>query len=83
MKKEIYKPIIGYEGLYEISETGKVFSHHSKRTLKRCGDEYGFHVVRLHSGGKAANLKVFELWKTAFPSAIETDFKGAKTIIYR
>ncbi|UXH44429.1 NUMOD4 domain-containing protein [Rossellomorea vietnamensis] len=83
MRKEIYKPIIGYEGLYDISETGKVYSHRSKRTLKRCGDEYGFHIVKLNKGGDASNHNVFELWKVAFPVVNDTEFKGTKKIIYR
>jgi hypothetical protein len=82
MAKELYKPIKGYEGLYDISETGKVYSHRSKRTLKRCGDEYGFHIVRLHKNGKATNLKVYELWKGVFPDSNKTEFKGTQTIIY-
>jgi hypothetical protein len=78
-----YREIKGYEGLYDISETGKVYSHRSKRTLKRCGDEYGFHIVKLYKEGQASNHNVFELWKVAFPGVNETGFKGTKKIIYR
>jgi hypothetical protein len=80
---EEFKPIKGYEKLYDISKTGKVYSHRSKRTLKRCGDEYGFHIVKLYKNGKASNHNVFELWKAAFPGANDTEFKGTKTIIYK
>lgn len=31
--KELWMPIEGYEGLYEISSCGKVYSHHSNRLL--------------------------------------------------
>jgi hypothetical protein len=82
MQKEIFKPIKDYEGLYDISETGKVYSHRSKRTLKRCGDEYGFHIVRLTKDKKAKNHKVFDLWKEAFSEYPVVVFKGAKTVKY-
>jgi hypothetical protein len=81
LDKEGFTPIKGYEGLYDISETGKVYSHRSKRTLKRCGDEYGFHIVKLYKDGQSSNHNVFELWKAAFPG--ETGFKGTRKIIYK
>jgi hypothetical protein len=77
MRKEVFKPINGYEELYDISETGKVYSHQSKRTLKRCGDEYGFHIVKLF------NHNVFELWRAAFPRVNENEFIATRKIIYK
>ncbi|MGM0864509.1 MAG: NUMOD4 domain-containing protein [Bacillota bacterium] len=61
MENELFKPIRGYEGLYDISETGKVYSHKSKRTLKRCGDEYGFYIVKLYKDGNESSHNVFKL----------------------
>jgi NUMOD4 motif len=80
---EEFKPIKGYEGLYDITETGKVFSHRSKRTLKRCGDEYGFHIVKLHKNGKATNHNVFDLWRGIFQYIPGAVFKGTKVIKYK
>ncbi|WGG44203.1 NUMOD4 domain-containing protein [Rossellomorea sp. DA94] len=79
---EEFREINGYKGLYDISESGKVFSHQSKRTLKRCGDEYGFHIVKLYKNGQSSNHNVFELWKAAFPDVDQTGFKGTKKIKY-
>jgi hypothetical protein len=57
-----------------------VYSHRSKRTLKRHGDDYGFHIVKLYKDGQASNYNVFELWKAAYPVINENEFKGLKTI---
>jgi hypothetical protein len=81
--EEEYREIKGYEGLYYISESGKLYSHRSKRTLKRCGDEYGFHIVKLYKDGKASNHNVFKLWKAAFPGVHQTEFIGTMKIKYK
>jgi hypothetical protein len=80
--EEEFREIKGYEGSYEISETGKVYSHRSKRTLKRCGDEYGFHIVKLYKDGQASNHNVFELWKASYPGVNQIEFRGTKIIKY-
>lgn len=36
MLNELHKDIVGYEGLYAISESGKVYSYRSKRYVKLC-----------------------------------------------
>lgn len=71
------RTISGYEGLYEITASGRVISVREQRAMTRCNDEYGFHIVRLSKDGTAANHNVFELWKKAFPELEETNFKGA------
>ncbi|WP_077618360.1 NUMOD4 domain-containing protein [Bacillus sinesaloumensis] len=80
--QEERKPIIGYENLYEITRSGKIFSVKRKRTMKRRGDEYGFHVVKLSKEGKATNHNVFELWQKHFPDISESEYRGAKKVIY-
>lgn len=75
--------ITGYENLYEITHSGRIYSLKHKRTLKRCGDEYGFHIVKLSNNGKATNHNVFELWKQHFPKLDESEFKGARTVKYK
>ncbi len=60
--------IEGYEEKYEITSTGKIYTHKSKRFLERCGDEYGFHIVSLwDDNGKRKNWNVFKLWKQTYP----------------
>ena len=34
MKKEYWKPVVGYEGLYEVSNLGRVKSYYFKGTIK-------------------------------------------------
>lgn len=77
--EERRKPIEGYEGLYDMSESGRVYTYSRKRYLARCEDEYGFHIVKLSKNSVAKNHNVFELWKQAFGKELpESAFKGAK-----
>jgi hypothetical protein len=78
------KTITGYEGLYEITESGRVFSIKSKKFMSRCNDEYGFHIVKLYKNGSAKNHVVFDLWKKEFDLEFSDDkFKGALKIKYK
>ena len=77
------KPISGFEGLYEITESGRVISLRSKRPLARCNDEYGFHIVKLTNGkGEAKNFNLFELWQATYPQKSKLEFKGACNVKY-
>ncbi len=71
------RAISGYEGLYEITASGRIISVRENRPLARCNDEYGFHIARLTKDGTASSHNVFELWKQAFPELEQTTFKGA------
>lgn len=71
------RALSGFEGLYEITESGRIFTVRENRPLARCNDEYGFHIVRLTKDGVASNHNVFELWKQAYPELEQTTFKGA------
>jgi hypothetical protein len=51
--------------------------------MAKCGDEYGFHIVKLYNDGKSKNHNVFELWKEAFPAINEIEFKAARTVNYK
>ncbi|VDG96796.1 NUMOD4 motif [Lysinibacillus sphaericus] len=82
MTEEKRKEIEEYKGLYEITESGRIYSLYRKRFLARCNDEYGFHIVKLSKNGKPKNHIVFDLWEIAFPHLPKSDFKGAKERIY-
>ena len=75
--KEVSRTITGYEGLYEITQSGRIISVRENRPLARCNDEYGFHIVRLTKEGTATSHNVFELWQQAFPKLEQNAFKGA------
>ncbi|MEK5360749.1 NUMOD4 domain-containing protein [Peribacillus castrilensis] len=81
---ESRKPIPLYEGLYDMTVSGRVYSHYRKRFLARCNDEYGFHVVSLYKNGQSKDFNLFVLWKETFENKLsEYDFKGAREVIYK
>jgi len=77
------KDITGYEGLYKITKSGRIYSVRRKRFLARCNDEYGFHIVKLTKNGESKNKNVFQLWKKEFAGIPESDYKGALKAIYK
>lgn len=70
---EIFKPIKGYEGLYEVSNLGRVKSlpkfHHTRfsgytekeKILKCRTDSYGYQMVALCKDGEQKNYLVHRL----------------------
>lgn len=75
MIEEIWRPVVGYEGLYEVSNTGRVRSldrydsnnHFLKgRILKLCADKDGYLNVGLSLGNKVKKYKVHRLVAEAF-----------------
>ena len=50
--EEIWKPVPGYEGRYEVSNMGRVLSKHTNRFLKPNIMVHGYVCVHLYSGGK-------------------------------
>ncbi|MEA0553522.1 3-ketosteroid-delta-1-dehydrogenase [Lysinibacillus irui] len=76
-ENEESRAIAGYEGLYEMTTSGRIITVRENRALARCNDEYGFHIARLTKDGKATSHNVFELWKQTFPELEQTHFKGA------
>jgi len=76
---EEWRPVVGYEGLYEVSNLGQVRSvdrmvKHSKahkrfckgKLLKACLGVRGYFVVVLNKQGKATMFPVHRLVATAF-----------------
>ena len=70
---EVWKPIKGYEGFYEISNFGRVKSHY--RNHRRCDDPDGIRkifdvhgtvCVVLHSKGRQFDVSVAHLVMQAF-----------------
>ena len=67
MKKEYWKPVVGYEGLYEVSNWGRIKSIRfgKERILKqhiRCG----YYIVSLWKNGKGKTYSVHRLVAEAF-----------------
>ena len=71
MKNEIWKDIDGYEGLYQVSNLGRVKSLNYRRTgkeriLKALKDRYGYLHVKLCKDGKAKEYTIHRLVAEAF-----------------
>lgn len=70
MKKEYWRPVLGYEGLYEVSNWGRIKSIPRKgtyaRILKPVPNKYGYLQVNLCKNGKLKTFKVHRLVVEAF-----------------
>jgi hypothetical protein len=71
MEKEIWRPIKGYEGLYEVSNLGRVRSlpnktHKEVKYLKDHIDRFGYCKVVLFKDNKISNFQVHRLVAEAF-----------------
>ena len=63
---EIWKDIIGYENLYQISTTGKVRSLKSLKLLKPNFSQTGYSYVILYKNGATKTVKIHRLVAMAF-----------------
>lgn len=76
MSEEIWKPIVDYEGLYEVSNYGRVKSlpHHTRgvvewrkgRILRNGSTKNGFEFVSLSKNGIQTTLYIANLVAEAF-----------------
>ena len=70
MQKEIWRPIKGYEGLYEISNLGKIKSNFRQGSttdfLKISNNGNGYMMVRLCKNGKAKKYYLHRLLAQTF-----------------
>lgn len=62
------KPVVGYEGLYEVSDEGDVYSAtmNLRGPMSRVENEKGYLRVILRKSGVAKNLRVHRLVAMAF-----------------
>lgn len=66
MTKEIWKDIKGYEGLYQVSNLGRVKSVKTGRLLKQFLNDMGYFKLVLHKNKKIKNFRVHRLVADAF-----------------
>lgn len=72
--KEVWKAVVGYEGLYEVSDKGRVRSSITKKIKTPTALPSGYLCVWLYNGGKATvkNKLVSRLVTEAFHGAPPT-----------
>lgn len=62
---ETWRDVVGYEGLYEVSDLGRVRSAYTKRILSP-GISQGYYYVALYKNGVRSNKQVNRLVAEAF-----------------
>lgn len=72
-EEEILLPIQGYEGLYSISNFGRVYSHKSNRYLSPVKRTDGYLHVSLCKDGEVKYMKVHRLVLSAFSPRDDSD----------
>jgi hypothetical protein len=63
---EEWRDVVGYEGLYQVSNTGKIFSLYKNKLMKHKLDKAGYCVIGLTKNEKQKVLKVHRLVASAF-----------------
>lgn len=64
--KEVWKDIEGYEGLYQISNLGRVKRVATGKVLKGGKDKDGYLMVKLYKNNIRSNKKIHRLVAEAF-----------------
>ncbi|MCE7073663.1 NUMOD4 domain-containing protein, partial [Dyadobacter sp. CY327] len=75
MTEEIWKPVVGYEEFYLVSNTGKIKSLRKDRLLACCPDGWGYPAVILHRDSVGVKTKVHRIMMAAFvaPSKLQVN----------
>ena len=63
---EIWKDVVGYEGLYKVSNFGNVYSNHINKNLSQGTHKDGYKFVILHRDGNDKFMLVHRLVAEAF-----------------
>lgn len=63
---EVWKPIAGYEGLYEVSNKGVVKNSLKNKVLKQTKANHGYFVVSLMKNGNCKQLLVHRVVASTF-----------------
>lgn len=73
----LFRPIPGYEGLYDISSDGEVYSYHRNRMLQNRGvDKDGYPIISLSKEGKRSTFAKHRIVCRVFHG--EPPFDGAE-----
>lgn len=65
--QEVWKPVVGYEGIYEVSNLGRVKSFKFKNeVILKPQIRTGYYSVRLYNYNKYQNIKIHQLVAMSF-----------------
>lgn len=66
--EEIWKDVVGYEGMYQISNMGNIVSlkYNKIKRLKTLTHNQGYKMVRLYKNGKGSTIKIHRLVALSF-----------------
>lgn len=67
----MWKPVVGFEDLYDVSDTGEIYSHVTNKILKHAVKKFGYHQVTLVKDKKNHYCMVHKLVADAFIPKIE------------
>lgn len=68
MKQEVFKDIPGYEGIYEVSNLGRIKRVSSQRIIKLRINTNGYYQVGIYKNGKRKYYEIQRLVALAFLS---------------
>lgn len=66
MDVEIWKPVKGYEGLYSVSNLGRVRSERFNKIMSLCPNWDGYNQTAFRKNGKSKTIRVCRLVATHF-----------------
>lgn len=79
---EIWKDVVGYEGLYQVSNLGNVKSLRNNKLLKQTTDRYGYKRSTLSYLNKQKCFQVHRLVAMTFiPNPLNKPTVNHKTIL--
>lgn len=80
MEKEIWRPVVGFEGLYEVSIFGEIRSFYRNGKIKKCPvDKHGYPIVCLCKSGTQKTCLLSRIVARAFPEICGEWFEGCDT----
>ena len=62
--EEIWKDVVGYEGIYQVSNTGRILAHSCERRFQK--NNSGYETVMLYKDGKYRRKTVHRIVAEAF-----------------
>lgn len=75
---EEWRGVVGYEGYYQVSNMGQIFSKRTSKILRPWKDKDGYPEIYLCVNGTCKAFKTYKLVMLAFPDICGEYFEGAE-----